>query len=88
MQQAIRKVVRSPGFSFQAQKTTAGLLRGWVLLTLNRAWEGGVFLQMVTVVMEVLITLTRTDLEELEYDPYDGVERPPGRLDPAVGKRV
>ena len=43
VQRAIRRVVRSPGFSSHAQKTTVELLREWVLLTLNRAWEGGAF---------------------------------------------
>ena len=87
VQRAILRVVRSPGFNSQAQKTTARLLREWVLLTLNRAWEGGTFLQTVIVVLEVLVTLTRTDLAEEEYDPYDGVERPPGKQDPPIGEK-
>ena len=45
------------------------------------------FLQTVAVIMEVPITLTRTNLAEEEYHPYDGVERPPGRLDPTVGEK-
>ena len=45
------------------------------------------FLQTVTFMMEVLITLTRIDPAEEEYDPYDGVEHPPGRLDPTAGEK-
>ena len=41
----------------------------------------------MAVVPEVLVTLTTTDLAEEEYDPYDGVERPPGKLDPAIGEK-
>ena len=41
VQRAIRTVVMSPSFISPAPKTTAGLLRDGVLLTLNRAWEGG-----------------------------------------------
>ena len=44
-------------------------------------------MQTVTVVLEALVTLTGTDLAEAEYDPYDGVERPRGKLDAAGGEK-
>ena len=82
IQKQIKKVARSSGFKSQSARVTAGLLRDWVILTLNRAWEGGVIQDVQTMVLEVLVTLTRCDLEEEDYDPYDGFNRPSGPLDP------
>ena len=48
---------------------------------------GGGVPTTVTVILEVLVTLTKTDLAEEEYEPYDGAERPPGKMDPTVGEK-
>ena len=39
---------------------------------------------MLAVVLEMLVTLTRCDLEEEDYDPNDGLDRPQGPLDPSI----
>ena len=74
IQRSIRRVVRSPGFQSAGQQTVAGLLRDWALLTLKRAWEGGMFSQTVGTLLDVMSHLTRTDLDEEEYTPYDSEE--------------
>ena len=79
--------MRSLGFQSASQQTTAGLLRDWAPMTVNKAWEGGVFNQVVGTLLDVLDHLTRIDLDEEEYDPYDGEERPYGPLDPEVGAK-
>ena len=42
---------------------------------------GGVIQDVLAVVLEVLVTLTRCDLEEEDYDPYDGSDTPSSPLD-------
>ena len=37
--------------------------------------------------MEVMVTLTQTDIEEDDCDPYDGEDRPSGPLDSSVGAK-
>ena len=41
----------------------------------------------IRVVLEMLVTLTRCDLEEEDYDLYDGSNRPSGPLDPNIAGR-
>ena len=72
-------------FCFLEEGNHAWLLRDWIVLTLNRLWEGGMFLETANLILEVLVTLTRTDIEEDDYDPYDGVDRRRGARDPVVG---
>ena len=79
-----KTVALSNGFKPQSAQVTVGLLRDWVILTLNWAWEGGVVQEVLTVVPGMLVTLTKCDLEEEDYHPYDGSDRPQGPLDPSV----
>ena len=46
---------------------------------------GGGGVQALQTLLEVMVTLTRTDLKEAEYDPSDGKERLHGLLDPEIG---
>ena len=80
----IKKVSKSAGFRSQKTQVTAGLLRDWAVITLNRSWEGGTIHETLPVVLEILVTLTRCDIDEEDYDPFDGTDRPNGPLDPGV----
>ena len=84
IQKMIKKVAQSPGSKSQRNEVTAGLLRDWFPITLNRAWEGGIVQETLPLILEIFVTLTRCDLDEEDYDPYDGTNRPSGPLDPGV----
>ena len=84
IQKMIKKVSKSAGFRSQKTQVTAGLLRDWAVITLNRSWEGGTIHETLPIVLEILVTLTRCDIDEEDYDPYDGTDRPNGPLDPGV----
>ena len=77
LQRKIKKVSTHYQKSGADGKTMVGLLRDWVLLTTNKAWEKGTTIQVTAILLGVLITLTRTDVHEGHYDPYDRVDRPP-----------
>ena len=82
----MRKVVRNPGFRSVGPQTTAWLWRDWVPITLNRAREGGGGYRRVTeTLLAIVLTLTPKDLEEEEYDPYNGEETPCGPVGPETG---
>ena len=84
IQKMLKKVSKSAGFRSQKTQVKAGLLQDWAVITLNRSREVGTIHETLPIVLEILVTLMRCDIDEEDYDPYDGTDRPNGPLDPGV----
>ena len=68
--------------------TIAGLLRDAALMTNNRFWgRTGAARRVIYDVIAILQVLALEDLDEEDYNPYDGTPRPLGHLDPFVGAK-
>ena len=87
LRKQIKKTALSSGFRQQAG-TIAGLLRDCAMMTINRSWGRMRDVRaVINDIIAILQALAHEDLDEEDYDPYDGTPWPPGPLDPAIGAK-